>query len=273
MPYTIEMSNILNDSKVYPSSVYGIEMGKEYRFTDLRTTVNTDILCAPADLDFSEKEISCKERLYRYQLADCKKFELDFCKSSRKKYSFKIISDLYFVLWGIESDDNLIDSSETIISPKQNIVRALPELRKKQRGRPVIDWDLYMKSKNDELEEFSYRVATMGNFMPVPSCEQIVLNTYFRERFDVLLSEIKKYYEEEKKHISFTNKFVIWLESFVGDNGNKKWLNFVDKNYLKGSFIDEKYDVIEYDGTLSQLSKMIYKRSVVMIQEYVKRTE
>ena len=46
----------------------------------------------------------------------------------------------------------------------------------------------------------------------------------------------------------------------------------MDKNYLKGSFVDEKYDVIKFDGKpLSRLSQMIYNRSVVMIQEYERR--
>ena len=51
-------------------------------------------------------------------------------------------------------------------------------------------------------------------------------------------------------------------------NSNNRWKKFVDDNYLKGSFVDENYDVVDYDDTLSKLSDMIYKRSVKMIQKY-----
>ena len=77
----------------------------------------------------------------------------------------------------------------------------------------------------------------------------------------------------------FDDGIIKWLDQFRLDQfsqnsqkrNNLDWINFVDKNYLKGSFVDENYDVIKFDGTLSQLSQMIYNRSVVMIQEYALR--
>ncbi|MFP5453273.1 hypothetical protein [Parvimonas sp. G1604] len=115
----------------------------------------------------------------------------------------------------------------------------------------------------------------IGNFMPVPSCEQKILSTYFVERFDKLLQEIKKYYKENnidnKLYKSFTNDFIEWLNLFVDENKKISWEIFVKSNYLMESFVDEFFNIICFDGTASQLSKMIYNRSVVMICEYEKR--
>ena len=45
----------------------------------------------------------------------------------------------------------------------------------------------------------------------------------------------------------------------------------LDSNYLKRSFVNDEYEIIGFDGTLSQLSAMIYNRSVVMMEEYDRR--
>ena len=194
---------------------------------------------------------------------------MDCCKTSRKKYSFKAISDLYSVLWGKEFID-IVDSSETIISTKQNIVRVFKDLKKKQRGRPCIDWDKFKEKSNDELEELSYRVATIGNYMPVPACEQRILNLYFRERFDCLLTEIRNYYINNTIH-SYFEKLKKWLELFKDENNKPSWEKFVISNFLKGSFVDEKLEVVSFDGTAKQLSDFLYYGSVIIIIEYEKR--
>ena len=59
-----------------------------------------------------------------------------------------------------------------------------------------------------------------------------------------------------------------WLDQYNGVDGNAAWRNFVESNYLKGSFVDQKYNVVEYNGTLKQLSQIIYNRSVIMIEKY-----
>lgn len=46
------------------------------------------------------------------------------------------------------------------------------------------------------------------------------------------------------------------------------WKNFVDRNYLKDSFVNEKYEVISYDGTVFQLALMIASRTQIMHQAY-----
>lgn len=263
----VEVSNI-NIEGYYPSSVYCEENGG-YQFIDLRTTVNFNLFDCAEEFDFTKKELSSVERLVRYQQANLQNFDIDYCKTVRNKYSFKVISDLYEVLWGIKSDDKTIDSSETIISPNQNIGRVYPELCKKQPGRRGLDWDLLIK-RNDiknELEEFAYRVATIGNFMPVPNDEQKVLNRYFSEKFCDLLNAIKEYYLNGQQHCGFSTSIVNWLDGYK-DSEKNAWENFVHRNYLKGSFVDDNYKVVEFESSLKQLSEMIEKRSILMIRAY-----
>ena len=251
--------------------MYVRKENNKYIFTDLRTKIDIKEIGVSREYDFSEENITSIERLYRYQNADTNGFDLDYCKTCRIKYSFKVMSDLYSMLWGVKLDDNIVDSSETIISSRQNIVRVFPELKKKQRGRPSVDWELFRKNKDDELEELSYRIATIGNYLPVPACEQKILNLYFNERFDILLKEIRKFYEDNTHHKSFTEEFKHWLTLFVDEKNNKLWEIFVKRNFLMGSFVGADFEVISFDGTAKQLSTFIYKRSKVMIDEYEKR--
>ena len=272
----IEVSNLkenelviaFGEKKFCKSSVYGKKVGGRYVFCDLRTKFDTSKIGLSNDIDFAINNISFIERTYRYYNANIKGLDLDYCKSMRKKYSFKIMEDLYSVLWDNKLEK--IDSAETLISFKQNVVKIFPKLRKKQRGRPTLDWDIFCNKNDCELDEFSHSVATIGNFMPVPSCEQRILNN-FSEKFDKLLLEIKKYYKDNILHKSFSPVFKEWLNLFVDENKNISWEIFVKSNYLMRSFVDEFFNIICFDGTASQLSKMIYNRSVVMICEYEKR--
>ncbi len=243
-----------------------------YDFIDLRTLVNIEKIgiVKEGEYDFSAENISAKERLYRYQQANLNGFDLDYCRTVRDRYSFIPISKLYSDLWSINVNDTVLNSSETLISPKQTLARVYPQLRRKQRGRPVVDWTLFRDNKDiRDLEEFAYRVATIGNYMPVPSKEQLILNRIFCERFDKLLVEIKKYLVANEKHISFSMEIIDWLNIYKANT--KPWEYFVDSNYLKRSFVNDEYEIIGFDGTLSQLSAMIYNRSVVMMEEYDRR--
>lgn len=210
------------EKKFCKSSVYGEKFGGRYVFCDLRTKFDTSQIGLSNDIDFAINNISFIERTYRYYNANIKGLDLDYCKSMRKKYSFKIMEDLYSVLWDNKLEK--IDSAETLISFKQNVVKIFPKLKKKQRGRPTLDWDIFCNkdwdifcNENDcELDKFSRSVATIGNFMPVPSCEQRILNN-FSERFDKLLLEIKKYYKDNILHKSFSPVFKEWLNLFVDE--------------------------------------------------------
>lgn len=264
-----ELVIAFGEKRFCKSSVYGKKNNnKDYIFSDLRTKIDTSKFKLNNDFNCSFDKISFIERTYRYYNANLKKFDLDYCKSIRKNYSFKIMEDLYSVLW--DNKFEKIDSAETLISFKQNVVKIFPKLRKKQRGRPTLDWDMFCNKNDFELDKFSHSVATIGNFMPVPSCEQRILNN-FSERFDKLLLEIKKYYKDNISHKSFSPVFKEWLNLFVDENKKISWEIFVKSNYLMRSFVDEFFNIICFDGTASQLSKMIYNRSVVMICEYEKR--
>ena len=272
----IEMSNVIS-STYCKSNVYAKKENNEYVFIDIRTMVDTNKIKLATDQDFSDSNKSAIERLYLYHQVELKGFDLDYCKTSRIDYLFKPMRDLYFVLWEIDTENSertIVDSSETIISPKQNIVRVFPELKKKQRGRRVVDWGELIKidkEKYSSIEEFSYNVATIGNYMPVPSCVQRILNNFFCERFDMLLVCIKEYFVKGKSSKKFSDEMKKWLDQYKGMKEQENWKRFVDSNYLKGSFVDEKYEVVTYNGELKQLSQFIHKRSIVMIEEYEKR--
>lgn len=270
-----EMSYFM-DSAYCKSTVYAKKENNEYIFCDIRTMVDIKKIKMADEQDFSDPSKSAIERLYLYNQVELKGFEIDYCKSSRIDYLFKPMRDLYFVLWGIDTENSektIVDSSETIVSPKQNIVRVFPELKKKQRGRSVVDWEKLIKIDKEKyscIEEFSYNVATIGNYMPVPSCEQRILN-FFCERFDMLLICIKEYFVKDKSSKKFSDEMKKWLDQYKGMKAEENWKQFVDSNYLKGSFVDGNYEVVSYNGTLIQLSQFIHYRSIVMIEEYEKR--
>lgn len=103
--------------------------------------------------------------------------------------------------------------------------------------------------------------------MPVPNDEQKVLNRYFSEKFCDLLNAIKEYYLNGQQHCGFSTSIVNWLDGYK-DSEKNAWENFVHRNYLKGSFVDDNYKVVEFESSLKQLSEMIEKRSILMIRAY-----
>lgn len=193
------------------------------------------------------------ERWKRYRTS--KFFDLDYNQTARKSYKFRIMNDLYQVLWNYE-DNPILDSGETLISPNKALIR----------GKGSTEYD---------KKRFVYSIATIGNFMPIPSSNQALLKG-LEERFDKELNLIKAYFYSYKS-FDYSNDFVpetlnIWLKQYVREySGKKAWEIFVENNYLMNSFVDESYNVVPFDGSLSQLSGMIYSRSVIMIEEYKKR--
>lgn len=271
-PKTEERTEIYNGSLggLCDASVYCKITNNTYTFTDIRTLVDFEkykTKIEGCDEDFTDTGITAVERYRRYLTAIV--FDVDSSKTSRESYQFKPVMDLYNVLWQIDSS-TVLDSAETLIAPNPAIrrweVRTNLNLCKHQRGRKVIDLDRIegLDSKyQEEIENFLYDIATIGNLMPVVATEQIVLHR-FSERFDNLLVEIKEYFKKKKVHEYFkdNSNFFKWLDSY------KRWESFVDNNYLNGSFVNENYEVVEFDETLSQLSDIIYKRSVCMINKY-----
>jgi len=245
----VELS-CFTDKEYCPVNIYANKQGELYSFRDLRTTVDYDKLeklekCE----DFTKENISVLTRWSRYKKS--KIFDMDYCKTSRKRYDFKVMKDLYTVLWTI---DDIVDSAETIVSPKKALYRS--------------------KFDNKSKEEFLHNIATIGNFMPVPASNQLLLKG-LEERFDKELKLIKAHFcilDNTDSHDYFVPESIYkWLELYKGNNANERWIKFVNCNYLNGSFVDGKYNVIDFDGTLDQLSNMIYSRSRVMIEEYRKR--
>ena len=110
--------------------------------------------------------------------------------------------------------------------------------------------------------------------MPVPREHQSLLSQ-LGERYDKVLEQFKQYYAcTQNREISVMTKrgtkrcfpeVPKWLDRFDGWNG------FVDKNYLKGSFVDDGYQIVAFDKTFHQLSEMLENRSRVMLKEYGKR--
>lgn len=279
----LEISNC-NLEGYCSSDIYGKKENDSYVFTDIRTLVNFEEYkkIDKNALDFSEKNITSIERFCRYKSA--KIFDTDYSKKSRGKYRFKVMEDLYSILWKSQNID--LSSAETLVSVNSALIRCRADVPKNPGNPklyPSVNWN---KMCNDftqdvEIERFVFCIATIGNYMPVPEAEQSLLKK-LGERFDKELRLIRAYFNPtaslDMKDI-FDDGIIKWLDQFRLDQfsqnsqkrNNLDWINFVDKNYLKGSFVDENYDVIKFNGTLSQLSQMIYNRSVVMIQEYALR--
>ena len=262
------------------SDIYGKKENDEYTFTDIRTLVDFEKYkkIDPNSLDFTQEDINSIERSYRYKSA--KFFDTDYNKNTRKNYKFKVMKDLYLVLW--ESRNIDLPSAETLISANSALIRCRTDVPKKPGNPklyPSVNWNKMRENftEDKEIEQFLFCIATIGNFMPVPEDEQSLLKN-LGERFDKELRLIRAYFNPtdslDMKDI-FSDGIIEWLNRFCQNSqsrNNLDWINFVDKNYLKGSFVDEKYDVIKFDGKpLSRLSQMIYNRSVVMIQEYKSR--
>ena len=253
--------------------VYFREDNGEVKFTDLRTLVDYSIL------NYTSETSTALERLACYKLSG--DFDLDCSKTSAESYSFKPVQDIYEVLWPVdEYPRDIVDSAETLVSADAALGRCKTEnqsyiKRGNSTGRFSADWDSlrveaseaeYDDELND-LNDFAHAVATIGNFMPVPSGHQLFLS-HRNERYDLVLKEIKQHYcdSSQDKHKFFcAKKNLCWLDCFDG------WSGFVDKNYLKGSFVDDGYQFVAFDNTFHQLSEMLENRSRVMLKEYGKR--
>lgn len=270
-----EISNLeekdINKNNRCKDSIYFDE--KRQHFTDLRTLMSYNKLkkLNKGFSDFTEGDILV--RTVNYQLKEYNpEIHLDFCKTVRKRYSFKPIQDLYDVLWSRINKDN-VDSAETLISVNYAIDR-LPEDKRiisRGGGFPSFYWkELLYESNNDKIpdwfKEFLHAVATIGYFMPVPAANQSFLNK-LKERFDEELKVIKSYYLTNDCKKIQSEKIINWLNSFGGDK--KGWKNFVSENYLEGSFVIND-DIVEFDNSLQQLTKIIRDRSKVMLEIYKK---
>lgn len=257
-----------------PVDVYLREEDEEVKFTDLRTLVDYSIL------NYTSETSTALERLACYKLSG--DFDLDCSKTSAKRYSFKPVQDMYEVLWPVdEYPRDIVDSAETLVSASAAFWRCKTENQPYIKSRK-IDWDSlrveaseaeYDDELND-LNDFAHAVATIGNFMPVPSGpvpsgHQSFLR-YSEERYDLVLKKIWQHYCDSSKdedEFFCAKKNLCWLDCFDGWNG------FVDKNYLKGSFVDDGYQIVAFDNTFRQLSEMLENRSRAMLKEYEKRLE
>ena len=272
----VEISNLkendINKNNRCKDSIYFDE--KKQHFTDLRTLMlyNKFEKLNKGISDFTEGDVLV--RTANYQLQEGKPYiHLDYCKTVRKWYSFKPIQDLYDVLWSRINKDN-VDSAETLISVNYAIDRLPKDKRiisRRRGGFPSFYWkELLDKSDNDkipdEFKDFFHAVATIGNFMPVPAANQSFLNK-LKERFDEELKVIKSYYLTNDCKKIQSEKIINWLNSFGGDK--KGWKNFVSENYLEGSFVIND-DIVEFDNSLQQLTKIIRDRSKVMLEIYKK---
>lgn len=260
-----ELSNINNVNGKCPTETYGEKRNDCWEFTDLRTKL-VDAYKSYGD--------SSLDRLIDYKLTK-DGIHLDYCKSMRKNYSFRLMSDLYTVLWDIEMNNEIIDSADTLVSADLNLARCRDDIKKRNGNPPGINWGELKKEngKDCELNHFAKSVAIIGNFMPVPSKHQNLLR-YMDERFDMVLALIKAFYYDKDHGIStnFMHESIEkWLMIYWENDGTTSWKKFVDSNYLKGSFVDENYDVVIYNGKLCQLSEIIDNRSIKMIEEYNKR--
>lgn len=254
--------------------VYFREDNGEVKFTDLRTLVDYSILIGCSILNYTSETSTALERLACYKLSG-DHFELDCCKTGVKRYSFKPVQDMYEVLWPVdEYSRDIVDSAETLVSANKALLRCTTKSQSYMK-RGQIDWDslrveaseLEYDDELNDLNDFAHAFATIGNFMPVPSGHQSFLR-YSGERYDLVLKKIWQHYCDSSKdedEFFCAKKNLCWLDCFDGWNG------FVDKNYLKGSFVDDGYQIVAFDNTFRQLSEMLENRSRAMLKEYGKR--
>ncbi len=93
---------------------------------------------------------------------------------------------------------------------------------------------------------------------------------FLEERFDKELKIIQAYYCcSEIMGNALPESICKWLNLY--GEGHDGWRSFVDKNFLRGSFVDENYNVVCYDDSLEQLTEMINARSKVMLDVYSQR--
>lgn len=248
------------------------------RLTDLRTLIDFDKLKARwglrSEQNYADEKVTALQRLARYK--ECNDgFDLDCCKTSAKYYHFQPVQDMYEVLWPEEDfPRSILDSAETLVSPEKALLRCTYI-----KGGSAIAWRELESGANGfqdnkKLNRFANAAATIGNFMPVPSGpvpsgHQSFLR-YSEERYDQVLDKIKRHYcdsSQDKDKFFCAKKNLCWLDCFVG------WSEFVDKNYLKGSFVDDDCQIVAFDNTFDQLSGMLENRSRVMLEEYEKRLE
>lgn len=268
-----------------PVDVYFREDNGEVKFTDLRTLVDYSILIDYSILNYTSETSTALERLACYKLSG--DFDLDCSKTSAKRYSFKPVQDMYEVLWPVdEYPRDIVDSAETLVSANAALGRCKTEnqsyiKRGSSTGPFSADWDLLRVEASEaeyddefnDLNDFAHAVATIGNFMPVPSGPVPSGHQYFLrysgpERYDQVLEKIWQHYcdsSQDEDEFFCAKKNLCWLDCFDGWNG------FVDKNYLKGSFVDDGYQIVAFDNTFHQLSEMLENRSRVMLKEYEKR--
>lgn len=259
-----------------PVDVYFREDNGEVKFTDLRTLVDYSIL------NYTSETSTALERLACYKLSG--DFDLDCSKTSAKRYSFKPVQDIYEVLWPVdEYPRDIVDSAETLVSANAALRRCKTENQSYIKSRK-IDWDSLRVEASEaeyddefnDLNDFAHAAATIGNFMPVPGEHQSLLSQ-LGESYDNVLKQFKQYYAcTQNREISVMTKrgkkrcfpdVPKWLDCFDG------WSGFVDRNYLKGSFVDDNYRIVAFDDTFHQLSEMLENRSRVMLEEYEKRLE
>lgn len=248
------MANNYTDPKI---------LGSNGNYTDLRVL-----------LDGFDSESTALKRLIKYK-QDNNVSDIDNNYTARKKYIFKPIADVYKLLWNVDvivNSTDLINSGETIVASNLAFRRANPNIPHKRGGFFSIKWDELLAPQyicDGTIQGFAHAVATIGNFIPVPGAEQKML-AFLEERFDKELKIIQAYYCcSEIMGNALPESICKWLNLY--GEGHDGWRSFVDKNFLRGSFVDENYNVVCYDDSLEQLTEMINARSKVMLDVYSQR--
>ena len=99
------------------------------------------------------------------------------------------------------------------------------------------------------------------------------MNKYEVNIYEQIAKNIKKYRKEAGITQAVLAEKVGVSHEFIRRNESKKGKKSfsVDKNFLRGSFVDENYNVVCYDDSLEQLTEMINARSKVMLDVYSQR--
>ena len=182
---------------------YGIETDNGMQLVDLRTLESVrDIIKEfnsekETGLDFSSGE-SALVRLVDYKLINSSPyfmgFHMDGCSST--SYRYDEIDIIYRKLWAEKGIS--LSSAETLISADSAIIRCRKNIPKKKGNPklyPSVNWKRVREeyASDEEIEQFAFSIATIGNYMPAPIEEQFLLGK-LGERFDKELRLIRAYY-------------------------------------------------------------------------------
>lgn len=220
-------------------------------------------------------------------------------KNKKRKFGNKEILRHSFIGTNISMSGEMLISPQT---PLESIVGKRIDWEKFLDYSENEIYGIYFTNlnKRESINMFCRLTGTMGNFIPVPTnkvdyrkedgtlikslCMQTI-HKGLNEQFDRVLKVIKAYYYNEDYNdlVGMEKEYYKYLKAIktqTPDNPITYWLNilfgswpkFAEKNYLIGSFVNDKMECVLYSQTnLSVLNGILQARGKVMMDAIIER--